>query len=121
MESGVLYLSISIAHFLASFGNSSFAIYMLGEMVRVGSLFTKKLFETKKLTFLNLSHLNQNASVIGIAFNLVLIRTAQNKMEDEDAKDEETTEINFNWQFMTHIEAGSSSVGTQSTVNGNPG
>jgi len=80
MESGVLYLSISLAHFLVWFGSSTYAIFILGTM---------------------------NTHIIGIAFNLVLIRTAQNKMEDEEFKNE-LTEINFKSQPMIASRGGSS-------------
>jgi hypothetical protein len=33
MESGILYLSISIAHFAAYFGSDNFAIHMIGTLV----------------------------------------------------------------------------------------
>ncbi|KAF9450260.1 hypothetical protein P691DRAFT_774065 [Macrolepiota fuliginosa MF-IS2] len=55
MESGVLYLAISIAHFFVWFGQDNFAIHMIGGM---------------------------NLIIIGISFNLILIRTAQSRAEE---------------------------------------
>ncbi|KAF9447156.1 hypothetical protein P691DRAFT_761000 [Macrolepiota fuliginosa MF-IS2] len=57
MESGILYLAISIAHFSAWFAQDNFAIHVIGGL---------------------------NSIIIGIAFNLILIRTAQNRAEGEE-------------------------------------
>ncbi|KAF9450259.1 hypothetical protein P691DRAFT_847670 [Macrolepiota fuliginosa MF-IS2] len=57
MESGILYLAISIAHFFVWFGQDNFAINMIGGM---------------------------NLIIIGISFNLILIRTAQNRVEGRE-------------------------------------
>ncbi|KAF9442832.1 hypothetical protein P691DRAFT_764843 [Macrolepiota fuliginosa MF-IS2] len=59
MESGVLYLAISIAHFFVWFGQDNFAIHVIGGL---------------------------NSIVMTIAFNLILIRTAQNRAEGEEIK-----------------------------------
>jgi len=71
MESGILYLIISLAHFFVWFGHDNFVIFLLAGM---------------------------NTSVIGIAFNLVLIRTAQNKAGIEEVYNSggtQGTAINF--------------------------
>ncbi|KAF7783906.1 hypothetical protein Agabi119p4_71 [Agaricus bisporus var. burnettii] len=56
MESGILYLSISIAHFVAYFCYDTFAIHMIGTLHTI---------------------------VIGIAYNLIIIRVGQARSEDE--------------------------------------
>ncbi|KAF7783903.1 hypothetical protein Agabi119p4_68 [Agaricus bisporus var. burnettii] len=56
MESGILYLSISIAHFVAYFGHDTFAVHMIGTL---------------------------HTLVIGIAYNLINIRVGQTRSEDE--------------------------------------
>ncbi|KAF7770717.1 hypothetical protein Agabi119p4_6691 [Agaricus bisporus var. burnettii] len=56
MESGVLYLAISIAHFFVYFGHDNFAIHMVGLL---------------------------HTTIIGIAYNLIIIRVGQNRSEEE--------------------------------------
>ncbi|EKM84326.1 hypothetical protein AGABI1DRAFT_124647 [Agaricus bisporus var. burnettii JB137-S8] len=56
MESGVLYLAITIAHFVAYFGHSSFALHMNGGLHTI---------------------------VIGIAYDLIIIRVGQNRSEED--------------------------------------
>ncbi|KAF9441310.1 hypothetical protein P691DRAFT_766441 [Macrolepiota fuliginosa MF-IS2] len=59
VESGILYLAISIAHFFVWFGQNNFAIQTIGGM---------------------------NSMIMAISFNLILIRTAQSRAEGEETK-----------------------------------
>lgn len=92
MESGILYLSVSLAHLFVWFGQNGFAIRLLGTI---------------------------NVFVIPIAFNLVLIRTAQNRAEDDVGGNrlENVTTIAFNSKPMISVEV-HSSAGSEPTVHG---
>jgi len=88
MESGILYLSVGLGHLFAWFGRNSFAISLLGTM---------------------------NSATIPIAFNLVVIRTAQNRAfgEEPDYSSPELTTIHFTRQQ-------GSSVGIESSIETGP-
>jgi hypothetical protein len=79
MESGVFFLSISIAHFLVYFGHDNFAIHMIGTLVRLCKIISYRSLVRADLGFL------QNTIVIGIAYNLIIIRVGINRTE-EDAR-----------------------------------
>ncbi|KAF9447168.1 hypothetical protein P691DRAFT_793765 [Macrolepiota fuliginosa MF-IS2] len=63
MESGILYLAVSIAHFFVWFGQDNFAIHVVGGL---------------------------NLIIMAIAFNLILIRTANSRAEGEEAEHHDT-------------------------------
>jgi hypothetical protein len=44
MESGVFFLSISIAHFLVYFGHDNFAIHMIGPLVRLCNIISRRFY-----------------------------------------------------------------------------
>jgi hypothetical protein len=99
MESGILYLAISIAHFIGWFGHSNFAIYMLGTMVSL-----KHVFERRTLNGCR-DGVVQNRNVIGIAFNLIIIRTAANRAEDSATHSiNKLTTLEFNSQTVESVQ-----------------
>jgi hypothetical protein len=77
MESGVLYLAMSIAHFVAYFGHSGFAVHMNGGIVSRQKFASEMTISIVNSTFL------QHTVVIGIAYDLIIIRVGQNRREEE--------------------------------------
>lgn len=81
IESGFLYLATAIAHFVVWWTPNSYAISVISGIVSLFLRFMRCALCFEELTSLSL--LLQNLSVTGIAFNLILIRAAQRRVEEE--------------------------------------
>lgn len=77
MESGVLYLAMSIAHFVSYFGHDDFTVHMNGTLVSPHDVVSELTISMTNLLF------RQHTIVIGIAYDLIIIRVGQNRTEDE--------------------------------------
>ncbi|KAF9449770.1 hypothetical protein P691DRAFT_811937 [Macrolepiota fuliginosa MF-IS2] len=98
-ESGVLYFSITLAHFLSWFGKSTFSTTIISVL---------------------------NAPVVGIAFNWFVIRVAMNKVENakEDSYDQQSgSAIKFNTPFSSEVSDDTACAGTADIIfpKGNEG
>jgi hypothetical protein len=76
-ESGVLYFSTTIAHLAVWFTPSNLGIRILSEIVRV-EINLRLSLESSVVDLLSL----QNIPTIGIAFNIILIRAAENRARE---------------------------------------
>lgn len=113
MESGVLYLSISIAHFAAYFGHDNFAVHMIGTLVK----------SSLSISNANYWSILQHTVVVGIAYNLVIIRVGQTRSEDNYNESDgrlttfQVAELNQEISFGSTNSAGSGSETTEITRN----
>lgn len=85
MESGVLYLAITIAHFVAYFGHSSFALHMNGGLVSL----EQDVFRIDDNDGWFGNFFMQHTIVIGIAYDLIIIRVGQNRSEEDRNQNDE--------------------------------